>query len=124
MVSKGNMLKGFVILNAFLISGLVLLTGSVIAAEAGGESIDMSTVSTGFGIIKAGIAIGAGLAVGIAGIGAGIGVGIIGAAALGAISENKAMISWSFIFIALAEGVALYGFAIAALLIFVFKVGL
>lgn len=125
MVSKGNMLKGFVIVNAFLISGLVLLMGSAIAAGDGGEeSIDISQVSLGFGVIKAGIAIGAGLAVGIAGIGAGIGVGIIGAAALGAISENKAMVSWSFIFIALAEGVALYGFAIAALLIFVFKVGI
>ncbi len=124
MVSKGNMLKGFVIVNAFLISGLVLLMGSVIAAGEGGESSDVMQVSLGFGVIKAGIAIGAGLAVGIAGIGAGIGVGIIGAAALGAISENKAMVSWSFIFIALAEGVALYGFAIAALLIFVFKVGI
>jgi len=118
------MLKGFVVVNAFLIVGLALLFGSAIAAGEGGVAIDMGNVSVGFGLIKAGIAIGAGLAVGIAGIGAGIGVGIIGAAALGAISENKAMVSWSFIFIALAEGVALYGFAIAALLIFVFKLGL
>ncbi len=123
MVTKKNMLKGFVVVNAFLIVGLALLFSSAISAIEGEESVDMSNVSLGFGVIKAGIAIGAGLAVGIAGIGAGIGVGIIGAAALGAISENKAMVSWSFIFIALAEGVALYGFAIAALLIFVFKVG-
>jgi V/A-type H+-transporting ATPase subunit K len=116
VTTKKNMLKGFAIVNAFLIVGLAIFMSSGIAAEEGGEAIDMSSVSTGFGLTKAGIAIGAGLAVGIAGFGAGIGIGIIGAAALGAIAEKKEMVSWSFIFIALAEGVAIYGLIIAILL--------
>ena len=113
MVTNRNMLKSLVIVNAVLIVGLVAFMGNAMAAE---EATTAEVVSTGLGLMKAGFGIGAGLAIGIAGMGAGIGVGIIGSAALGAIAEDKSMISWSFIFIALAEGVAIYGLIIAILL--------
>jgi V/A-type H+-transporting ATPase subunit K len=114
VVSKEKMLKSFVIVNAFLIVGMAFLMYSAVAAE---EEEDLGPTSTGDGIAKAGIAVGAALAVGIAAAGAGIGVGIIGSAALGAIAEKKEMTSWSFIFIALAEGVAFYGLIISFILI-------
>ncbi|MEE9474916.1 MAG: ATP synthase subunit C [Candidatus Hydrothermarchaeaceae archaeon] len=120
MVSKEDMLKGFVIVNAFLIIGLAfLMYGAVAAEEADDEGMDESVgiMSLGYGVSKAGTAIAAGLAVGIAALGAGLGVGIIGSAALGAIAEKKEMGSWSFIFIALAEGVAFYGLIISFMLI-------
>lgn len=117
MVSKEKMLKSFVIVNAFLIVGMAFLMYSAVAAEEGGEEEDLGPTTTGDGIAKAGIAVGAALAVGIAAAGAGIGVGIIGSAALGAIAEKKEMTSWSFIFIALAEGVAFYGLIISFILI-------
>jgi V/A-type H+-transporting ATPase subunit K len=113
VISKEDKLKGFVIVNAFLI-GLALFIGSAMAAE---EATAAAELTTGDGIAKAGIAVGAALAVGIAAAGAGIGVGIIGSAALGAIAEKKEMTSWSFIFIALAEGVAFYGLIISFMLI-------
>lgn len=118
MITKKNTIKGLVIVNAFLIVGLVAFLGNAVAetAEATAPAAEVLQMSTGFGLMKAGIAIGAGLAVGIAGFGAGLGVGIIGSAALGAIAEDKSMVSWSFIFIALAEGVAIYGLIIAILL--------
>lgn len=116
MVSKEKMLKGFVIVNAFVIVGLALLMYGAVAEEGGEEDI-IGAMSVGDGIAKAGIAIAAGLAVGIAAFGAGLGVGIIGSAALGAIAEKKEMTSWSFIFIALAEGVAFYGLIISFILI-------
>jgi V/A-type H+-transporting ATPase subunit K len=117
VVSKEKMLKSFVIINAFLIVGMAFLMYSAVAAEEGGEEAVMADMTTGDGVAKAGIAIGAALAVGIAAAGAGIGVGIIGSAALGAIAEKKEMTSWSFIFIALAEGVAFYGLIISFILI-------
>ncbi|MEE8400818.1 MAG: hypothetical protein V3R86_01515 [Candidatus Hydrothermarchaeaceae archaeon] len=85
-----------------------------VKAEAGGA---LGPTSVGEGLSRAGIAMAAGLSVGIAAAGAGIGVGIIGSAALGAIAEKKEMTSWSFIFIALAEGVAFYGLIISFILI-------
>jgi len=115
VVSKEKMLKSFVIVNAFLIVGMAFLMYSAVAAEESAEAV--GPLSTGDGIAKAGIAVGAALAVGIAAAGAGIGVGIIGSAALGAIAEKKEMTSWSFIFIALAEGVAFYGLIISFILI-------
>lgn len=119
MVSRKDMLKGFVIVNTFVIVGLALLMYTAVAAEGGEAAIDasVSTMSLGYGVSKAGVAIAAGLAVGIAAFGAGLGVGIIGSAALGAIAEKKEMGSWSFIFIALAEGVAFYGLIISFMLI-------
>lgn len=116
MVSKGNKLKGFAIVNAFVIVGLAFLVYGAMAQE-GSEGAALGPMSVGDGLAKAGIAMAAGLSVGIAAAGAGIGVGIIGSAALGAIAEKKEMTSWSFIFIALAEGVAFYGLIISFILI-------
>jgi V/A-type H+-transporting ATPase subunit K len=62
--------------------------------------------------------IGAGLAVGLACIGGGIGVGRIGAAAMGAISENAEMSGKALPFIGLAEGICLWGFLVALLILF------
>ncbi len=111
MVTKVDMLKGFVIVNAFAIVGLAFLVYSVTAQEHAADAVVLGDTA------KVGIAIGAGIAAGVAAAGAGVGVGIIGAAALGAIAEKKEMTSWSFIFIALAEGVAFYGLIIAFILI-------
>ena len=63
------------------------------------------------------IPIGAGLAAGLAAVGAGYGVGLAAAAALGAISEKPEMLTWGLVFVALAEGIALYGLAVAFILI-------
>ncbi len=111
MVSKEKMLKGFVIINALAIVGMAFLVYSAAAQEHNADAVVIGDTA------KVGIAIGAGIAAGVAAAGAGVGVGIIGAAALGAIAEKKEMTSWSFIFIALAEGVAFYGLIIAFILI-------
>jgi V/A-type H+-transporting ATPase subunit K len=62
-------------------------------------------------------AIAAGLAVGLACIGAGMAVGKIGAAAVGAMSENPEVSGKSLPFIGLAEGICLWGFLVALLVI-------
>jgi V/A-type H+-transporting ATPase subunit K len=62
--------------------------------------------------------IGAALAVGLSCLGGGIAVGRIGAAAMGAISENAEMSGKALPFIGLAEGICLWGFLVALLVLF------
>ena len=79
-------------------------------ASAGDTSSDVSagvSVGTGLGLIAAA------LAVGLSGLGGGIAVASSASAAIGAISENPAVFVQALIFVALAEGVALYGLLIA-----------
>jgi len=63
--------------------------------------------------------VGAALAVGLAAIGAGIAVGPIGVSAISVIAEKPEMFGTVLIFIGLAEGIAIYGIAIAILIMFV-----
>lgn len=57
--------------------------------------------------------LGAALATGLAAIGAGIAVAASAAAAIGAISEDPKIMGKALIFVALAEGIALYGLLIS-----------
>ena len=65
---------------------------------------------------KLGIAIGAGLAVGLAGIGAGIAIASSGTAAISALAEKPETFFRSFLVVALAEAVAIYGMIVGILL--------
>jgi len=64
----------------------------------------------------AGLAIAIGLSVGLSCLGAGYAVGHVGAAAIGAASENPEMMGRSLVFVALGEGIAIYGLLVALLL--------
>lgn len=61
--------------------------------------------------------IAAALAVGLACIAGGIAVGKIGAAAMGAMSENAELSGKALPFVGLAEGICLWGFLVALLII-------
>lgn len=73
------------------------------AAQAGSDGLKYlaAALSTGLGSIGAGIAVGAGAP-----------------AAIGAISENDKAFSKALIFVALGEGVAIYGLLISILILF------
>lgn len=64
-----------------------------------------------------GLAIAAAFAVGVSILGAGYAVGKIGSAALGAAVEKPELLTRSILFVALAEGLAVLGFAIAMMLL-------
>ena len=55
----------------------------------------------------------AGIAFGLAALGAGIGVGTSGSAAIAAVTEKAEIRTTALIFVVLAEAIAIYGFAIA-----------
>ena len=64
-------------------------------------------------------ALGAALAVGLAGIGGGYAVGVAGAAAVSAIAENREISGTALLYVALGEGIAIYGLLVALMIIFV-----
>ena len=55
----------------------------------------------------------AGIAFGLAALGAGLGVGNSGSAAIAAVTEKAEVRTTALIFVVLAEAIAIYGFAIA-----------
>lgn len=65
---------------------------------------------------RAFIALGAGLAVGVACLGAGIGIAASGSAAISAATERPETFFKSFLVVALAEALAIYGLIIGILL--------
>jgi len=75
------------------------------ATEAG------AGLATGLGYI------GAALVTGLSGIGSGIAVASSASAALGAISEDGSIFGKSMIFVAMAEGIALYGLIISFMIL-------
>lgn len=71
----------------------------------------VGTIAQGLGFL------GAALATGLSALGAGIAVGAAAPAAIGAFSENEKNFGKSLIFVALGEGVAIYGLLISILII-------
>ena len=61
--------------------------------------------------------IAAALSTGLSGIGSGIAVALSSSAAMGALSENPDIMGKALIFVALAEGIALYGFIISFMIL-------
>jgi len=91
-----------------------IATGSVIAQaqeEAAAAGVMASDVFAK--------AIGAALAVGLAGIGGGYAVAIAGAAAASAVAENREIAGTVLLYVALGEGIAIYGLLVALIILFV-----
>jgi V/A-type H+-transporting ATPase subunit K len=91
----------------FVISTVMVFTGQAHGAEVAqpGE------------IAMAAAFIGAGLVTGLGAIGTGIAVSSAAAAAIGAISENENNFGKAMIFVAMAEGIAIYGLLIAFMIL-------
>lgn len=97
-----------------LILGTVLIAPGVLGAEITSDSTiagEIYAQAAGFGYLGAAIATGA------SALGAGIAVAAAAPAAIGAISENPKNLGKSLIFVALGEGVAIYGLLISILIL-------
>lgn len=97
------------LLAAAMMFGPAVLASEVAPAAAAAEA---SAVYRAVGLAAA-----AAFAIAISVLGAGYAVGRIGAAALGAAAEKPELLTRSILFVALAEGLAVLGFAIAMLLL-------
>ena len=98
--------KILIMLLPFVFAIFTFVPVSVVFAQST-SSATQATSSSGFDTM--GIAIGAGLAVGLASLGAGLGIGTAGAAAISALTEKPETFFRSFLIVALAEALAIYG---------------
>lgn len=96
---------------AVLICGTVLaFTGNAAAAETA-PAVAGAASSSGLGYIAAG------LSTGLSCIGAGIAISAAASSAIGALSENEGLMGKALIFVALGEGVAIYGLIISIMIL-------
>lgn len=84
------------------------------SAEAGNAVVEAAGTTVGDGLKS----LAAALSTGFATIGTGIAVGNAASAAIGATSEDEKNFTKSLIFVALGEGVAIYGLLISILILF------
>ncbi|MCI7767591.1 MAG: ATP synthase subunit C [Oscillospiraceae bacterium] len=113
--TDGTKCKNAIIGNICTFFGVMLLAvilpmGNFVSAEVIEETAGVIS-SAGMGYLSAA------LAVGLGSIGCGIAVANAAPAAIGAVAEEPSCFGKAMIFVALGEGVALYGFLIAFLII-------
>ena len=106
-------------LASFAIVCLVVFAAPMIASAAGTDTATTTAaVTAAASDMTAGLGmIAAALSVGIAGVGGGIAVAAAAPAAIGATSEDPKAFGKAIIFVALGEGIALYGLLISILII-------
>jgi len=98
-----------------VVFALLLVLGVAVFAQEAAEAEDAGADSgLGFGLKI----IGASLAVGLSCLAGGIAVGRVGAAAIGAMSENPDFSGKALPYVGLAEGICLWGFLVALLILF------
>ncbi|MDR2404431.1 MAG: ATP synthase subunit C [Spirochaetaceae bacterium] len=105
-------MKGRVV---FFVCVLLALSAPLFGQEAAAEAGEGSSAGTGNTAIWKYFA--AAAAVGISCIAGGIAVGQIGAAAMGAMSENSELSGKALPYAGLAEGICLWGFLVALLIL-------
>lgn len=93
-----------------LLGAAALFSGAACFAQEGAAAAEAAGAGSGIRYIAAA------LAVGIACLAGGIAVGQIGAAAMGAMSENAELSGKAIPFVGLAEGICLWGFLVALLI--------
>jgi V/A-type H+-transporting ATPase subunit K len=108
------MTKLFLWINGVVLAGSLVLSSAAVAAETGPGSAASGLPSD---YKSVGLGAAAAFAVAVSILGAGYAVGRIGSAALGAAAEKPELLIRSILFVALAEGLAVLGFAIAMMLL-------
>jgi V/A-type H+-transporting ATPase subunit K len=98
----------------FMLVTLGLMASSAMAAEtaAVGAGAGEGNISKAVGVALAAAVVGA-----LAIVGAGYAVGRVGSAALGAMAERPELFVRALVFVALAEGLAVVGFALAIVIL-------
>ncbi len=106
---KGN-LKAALACNAFLFFGTLILADILLFSgkASAAETTNLASASTDGWKYMA-----AALSTGLSCIGGGIAVASAASAALGAMSEDSSIMGKALIFVALAEGIALYGLIVS-----------
>jgi V/A-type H+/Na+-transporting ATPase subunit K len=97
--------NAFFFFGTLIIADILLFTGNISAAPEVAEAAASSAEGWRY--------IAAALSTGLSCIGSGVAVASAASAALGALSENSGIMGKALIFVALAEGIALYGLIVS-----------
>jgi len=108
MMKFSRFVMGSVLASAFLLAS---------AGWADEAKVSAAPIAQGTDDRAIGLAACAALAISLSVLGAAYAVGRIGSAALGAAAEKPELLTRSIVFVALAEGLAVLGFAIAMMLL-------
>jgi V/A-type H+-transporting ATPase subunit K len=87
------------------------------AAAGAGQAGPQTDVSRGKASMSSYAFLAAAVAFGLGAIGAGIAIGNVGAAAMGAVAEKPEIAGQALIFVALAEGLVVFGFITALMIL-------
>ncbi|HBR02601.1 MAG TPA: ATPase [Ruminiclostridium sp.] len=112
---KGRNAKKLIGMNVTALIGIVIVAGIIVLS--GGVSASAAENSAAAAAGDGLKYIGAALAIGLSAIGSGIAVASSSAAALGALSEDPGIFGKAFVFVGLAEGIAIYGLIISILIL-------
>ena len=99
-----------------LLLPLALLPLMGVAAGMSVTTLQSTTSSSTGAYDRLGIALGAGFAIGLSGLGAGFAIAGAGSAAISALAEKPDTFFRSFLIVALAEALAIYGLIMGILL--------
>ena len=116
-LGKKVSIRKTILLNAGSFIGCMVLMVLVMPAFVSAEAPE-ATAAASDGLAEGMKYLGAALSTGLATIGTGIAVGGAAPAAIGATSEDEKNFTKSLIFVALGEGVAIYGLLISILILF------
>lgn len=114
MKAKTDFKRKVVLSIVFMVAlmGIFSFTGtSPLYAETAQPEVQAGNANLQWGLIAAAIAFGFGA------LGAGIAIANVGSAAMGAIGEKPEVASQALIFVALAEGVVVFGFITALMIL-------
>lgn len=104
-----------------VLASLLLCGSTALAAEVDAIEPDPTVREGQYSMTEVyviiGLATAAAFTMAVSILGAGFAVGKIGAAALGAAAEHPELLARSVLFVALAEGLAVLGFAVAMLIV-------
>ena len=107
-------------LSIIVVSAVMAIIGSVFCTAAFATGTDENKIErteavnaevSKFGLVSASIAFGLGA------IGAGLAISHVGAAAMGAVAEKPQIAGQALIFVALAEGIVVFGFITALMIL-------
>lgn len=108
--------KRKILFSLLMIFALFALTFSAVVADVFAQSSEIQITAEKAEVMKFGM-IAAAIAFGFGAIGAGIAIAYVGSAAMGAIGEKPEIAGQALIFIALAEGLVVFGFITALMIL-------
>lgn len=108
---KRKVMVTLVVMAAVMGIGAIIGAPSLAAAETATAEAAQNNDTAKWGLIAAAVAFGFGA------LGAGLAIGNVGSAAMGAIAEKPELASQALIFIALAEGLVVFGFITALMIL-------